>query len=59
MDIDGFMILWKTTHCFEGLDVVIHTASQQKLTIAGTGKEQGIQLLMQNNAVILCSPYCD
>lgn len=51
MDNDGFMILWKTTHCFEGLDVVIRTASQQKHTITETGKEEGIQLLMQNNAV--------
>lgn len=51
MDNDGFMIFWRTTHCFEGLDVVIRSASQQKYTTAGTGKEQGIQLLMQNNAV--------
>lgn len=51
MGNDGFMIPWKSTHCFEGLDVVIHTVSQQKGTIGETGKEQGMQLLMQNNAV--------
>lgn len=42
--LENHTLFWRT-------DFVIHTASQQKCSIAGTDKEWGIQLLMQNNAV--------